>query len=96
MKLNNFNFKIKIKIIDWTINIYQGEKGGNNNENLIFECREVARLYGFQEYDAPILEHEELYVRKGGEEITQQVSHSLSVQKTTINNYNNVDVQLQR
>jgi histidyl-tRNA synthetase len=35
----------------------------------------VARLFGFQEYDAPILEHEELYVRKagGGEEITQQM-----------------------
>ena len=26
-----------------------------------------------QEYDAPVLEHEELYKRKAGEEITQQV-----------------------
>jgi histidyl-tRNA synthetase len=28
-------------------------------------------LHGFEEYDAPILEHEELYTRKQGEEITQ-------------------------
>ena len=30
-------------------------------------------LHGFEEYDAPILEHEELYTRKQGEEITQQL-----------------------
>merc|ERR1719476_1103926 len=35
--------------------------------------RETASLYGFQEYDAPVLEHEELYTRKAGEEITQQM-----------------------
>jgi len=30
-------------------------------------------LHGFEEYDAPILEHEELYTRKQGEDITQQL-----------------------
>ena len=34
---------------------------------------QVARLYGFEEYDAPVLESEELYVRKAGEEVTQQL-----------------------
>jgi len=40
---------------------------------LFNKFREVASLYGFQEYDAPVLEHEELYKRKAGEEITQQM-----------------------
>jgi len=40
---------------------------------LFDKFREVASLYGFQEYDAPVLEHEELYKRKAGEEITQQM-----------------------
>ncbi len=40
---------------------------------LMINYREVGRLFGFQEYDAPVLEHEELYTRKAGEEITQQM-----------------------
>lgn len=40
---------------------------------LYDKFREVAKLYGFQEYDAPVLEHEDLYKRKAGEEITQQM-----------------------
>mmetsp|Transcript_15565 Transcript_15565/g.35388 ORF Transcript_15565/g.35388 Transcript_15565/m.35388 type:complete len:577 (-) Transcript_15565:95-1825(-) len=40
---------------------------------LFNKFRDTARLYGFQEYDAPVLEHEELYKRKAGEEITQQM-----------------------
>jgi len=40
---------------------------------LFDRFRETANLYGFQEYDAPVLEHEELYKRKAGEEITQQM-----------------------
>jgi histidyl-tRNA synthetase len=31
------------------------------------------RRYGFEEYDAPVLESEELYIRKAGEEVTQQL-----------------------
>mmetsp|Transcript_12155 Transcript_12155/g.36111 ORF Transcript_12155/g.36111 Transcript_12155/m.36111 type:complete len:566 (-) Transcript_12155:235-1932(-) len=40
---------------------------------LFDKFREVAKSYGFAEYDAPVLEHEELYKRKAGEEITQQM-----------------------
>jgi histidyl-tRNA synthetase len=40
---------------------------------LFDKFREVARVFSFQEYDAPVLEYEELYTRKAGEEITQQM-----------------------
>jgi len=40
---------------------------------LYAHFRETARKFAFQEYDAPVLENEELYKRKGGEEITQQM-----------------------
>ena len=40
---------------------------------LFGHFREVARLFGFSEYDAPILENEELYTRKQGEEIVAQL-----------------------
>jgi histidyl-tRNA synthetase len=33
----------------------------------------VAYNYGFEEYDAPVVESEELYIRKAGEEVTQQL-----------------------
>ena len=38
---------------------------------------DAALLHGFEEYDAPVLEHEELYTRKQGEEITQQLYNFL-------------------
>ena len=42
--------------------------------NWLFEkFHEAARSHGFEEYDAPVLETEELYTRKSGEEITQQL-----------------------
>ena len=42
--------------------------------NYIFATwREVARRYGFQEYDGPPLEPQELYTEKSGEEIVQQL-----------------------
>jgi hypothetical protein len=42
--------------------------------NFLFgHFKAVAKAYAFQEYDAPVLEHEELYKRKAGEEITQQM-----------------------
>src|SRR5216110_1732490 len=42
--------------------------------NSIFATwREVARRYGFQEYDGPPLEPLELYTEKSGEEIVQQL-----------------------
>jgi len=42
--------------------------------NWLFERFHSAALsHGFEEYDAPVLETEELYTRKSGEEITQQL-----------------------
>ena len=42
--------------------------------NWLFEkFRETARKFAFQEYDAPVLEKVELYERKAGEEITDQM-----------------------
>ena len=40
---------------------------------LFDNFRSAARSHGFEEYDAPVLEYEELYTRKQGEEITQQL-----------------------
>ncbi|KAJ1638608.1 hypothetical protein T492DRAFT_585625 [Pavlovales sp. CCMP2436] len=40
---------------------------------LFGHFREVARQFAFQEYDAPVLEYDELYKRKAGEEITGQM-----------------------
>jgi histidyl-tRNA synthetase len=34
---------------------------------------EVSRRFGFEQYDAPVLESEALFVRKAGEEITEQL-----------------------
>ena len=40
---------------------------------LFGKWRSVADRYGFEEYDSPVLESEELYIRKAGEEVTQQL-----------------------
>eukprot|EP00755_Sulcionema_specki_P004440 Sspe_Gene.30082::Locus_14675_Transcript_1_1_Confidence_1.000_Length_1685::g.30082::m.30082/K01892/HARS, hisS; histidyl-tRNA synthetase len=40
---------------------------------LFSNFREVAKLFAFQEYDAPVLEAENLYTRKAGEEIVEQM-----------------------
>lgn len=40
---------------------------------LFAKFRDTARSFAFEEYDAPVLEREELYKRKGGEEITEQM-----------------------
>jgi len=37
--------------------------------------RAVARQFGFEEVDAPVVEHEELFTRKAGEEIVDQLYH---------------------
>ncbi|CAH0364078.1 unnamed protein product [Pelagomonas calceolata] len=42
--------------------------------NWLFDhMRQTAKEFGFKEYDAPVLEHVELYERKAGEEISQQM-----------------------
>jgi histidyl-tRNA synthetase len=40
---------------------------------LFGHMRDVALLFGFREYDAPVLEHVQLYERKAGEEIVGQM-----------------------
>jgi len=40
---------------------------------LFGKWRSTAKAFGFEEYDAPVLENEALYVRKAGEEVTQQL-----------------------
>jgi len=40
---------------------------------LYDKFRETSAAFGFQEYDAPIVEKQELFKRKAGEEITQQM-----------------------
>lgn len=40
---------------------------------LFQQWRDVAKSYGFSEYDAPVLESEVLYTRKAGEEVTEQL-----------------------
>jgi histidyl-tRNA synthetase len=42
---------------------------------LFGHFREVARRFGYEEVDAPVLEHAELFVRKAGEEIVEQLYH---------------------
>lgn len=44
---------------------------------LFDQWRDVAKTYGFSEYDAPVLESEALYTRKAGEEVTQQLYNFL-------------------
>lgn len=40
---------------------------------LFGHFRDVSRQFGFEEIDAPVLESEDLFVRKAGEEITEQL-----------------------
>jgi histidyl-tRNA synthetase len=42
---------------------------------LFEHFREVARRFAFEEVDAPIVEHAELFIRKAGEEIVDQLYH---------------------
>ncbi|MCH8075591.1 MAG: histidine--tRNA ligase [SAR324 cluster bacterium] len=42
--------------------------------NWLFDIwRETSRQFGFEEYDACVLESEDLYIRKAGDEITEQL-----------------------
>jgi histidyl-tRNA synthetase len=44
-------------------------------EWLFGHFRAVARAFGFEEVDAPVVEHAELFTRKAGEDIVQQLYH---------------------
>ena len=42
--------------------------------NWLFDVwRKISLQAGFEEYDTCVLEHEELYIRKAGDEISQQL-----------------------
>ncbi|CAG9464532.1 unnamed protein product [Pedinophyceae sp. YPF-701] len=50
------------------------QPGDMRVRNWLFDqFRQVALTFGFEEWDAPVLESEDLYTRKAGEEITQQL-----------------------
>ena len=50
--------------------------------NYLFETfHDVAKSFNFQEYDAAIVESEELYIRKAGEEITEQMYNFVTKDK---------------
>jgi len=40
--------------------------------------REVFEIYGYEEYDAPVLEPTELYLAKGNEEIIQEQTYTFT------------------
>src|SRR5262245_12064261 len=42
---------------------------------LFGHFRDVSRQFGYEEVDAPVLEHAELFIRKAGEEIVDQLFH---------------------
>jgi len=43
-------------------------------QNWLFsQWSDVSKKYGFNEYDAPVLEHTNLYTRKGGDDITNEM-----------------------
>ncbi len=42
---------------------------------LFDHFREVSRRWGFEEIDAPVVEHADLFIRKAGEEIVEQLYH---------------------
>ena len=44
-------------------------------EWLFGHFREISRRFGFEEVDAPVVEHAELFTRKAGEEIVEQLYH---------------------
>lgn len=52
--------------------------------NDVFFPVQVSEAFGFEEVDFPVLESEELYVRKAGEEITQQVHPRCTITASSI------------
>ena len=45
---------------------------------IFAKWREVCERYGYEEYDAPILENTELYLSKGNEEIVNEQTYSFT------------------
>jgi histidyl-tRNA synthetase len=62
---------IKLQPVKGTRDFYPAEL---RLRNWLFDIwRETSRQFGFEEYDACVLESEELYIRKAGDEITDQL-----------------------
>lgn len=63
--------KLSLKPVRGTRDFYPAEM---RRQTWLFSLwREVAQEFGFVEYDAPVLENLELYLRKAGEEIVDQL-----------------------
>jgi histidyl-tRNA synthetase len=61
----------QLQPVKGTRDFYPGEM---RLRNWLFDIwRDTARAFGFEEYDACVLEHEELYIRKAGDEIAGQL-----------------------
>lgn len=70
-KKNNNQDKIDLKPPKGTRDFYPDDY---RLQMWLFDTwRGVAERFGFEEYDAPVLETESLYIRKAGEEVTQQL-----------------------
>ena len=50
-----------------------GQSGNDISSERMRRCQDWAKAFAKQGYDSPVLEHEELYKRKAGEEITAQM-----------------------
>ena len=62
---------MKLQAVKGTRDFYPDQM---RRRNWLFErFRATARTFNFQEYDACILEHEDLYTRKAGDEISEQL-----------------------
>ena len=64
--------------VDWCHLTYTGTRDFAPDDYrlrqwLFGEFEAVSRLFGFEQFETPVLESEELFVRKAGEEITQQL-----------------------
>ena len=62
---------ISLKPVKGTRDFYPQEQ--RRRRWLFGHWRDVAQAFGFEEYDACVLEHEELYTRKAGDEIVDQL-----------------------
>jgi histidyl-tRNA synthetase len=68
---NNNQPELDVRPVKGTRDFYPAEM---RQRNWLFNhWHAVAAQFAFVEYDAPVLEYEELYIRKAGEEVTQQL-----------------------
>lgn len=62
---------ISLDPVSGTRDFYPGDM---NTRNWLFDIwTKVSRQFGFSQYDAPVLENQGLYTRKGGDDITKEM-----------------------